>query len=163
METQDMQNNMPFFQQKMQQQQNQQMCMNNNTYNNKTPNQIEGILPRTEKTILINLSKLGSNNSVSQNNNNYSDFDKDNIDVTLETALGFKVKITAPKNMTIQKLFFHYAINVGVPLYEIEKNIIFIHNGEKVDTNSNQPISYLFKGSNNNVTVLDMSYIVFGT
>ena len=45
METQDMQNNMPFFLQKMQQQQNQRMCMNDNTYDNKTPNRSTNSTP----------------------------------------------------------------------------------------------------------------------
>ena len=137
----------------------------NNSNNNNDPNQPKEILPRSEETIYMNQNELKGNNNQNQIQNNFPNFNfgalnNDIINVTLITSAGYKVVISATKDMTFEDLFINYANKVGVPLDAIGTQIVFLCNGGKLDPKSKQPISTVFKNSMGNIAVLDQGNIV---
>ena len=100
-------------------------------------------------------------NKMNNNNNfNFTAFNNENVTVTFTTTGGYRVIITASKNMTFEDLFINYANKVGVPHDAIEAKIVFLHNGGKLDPKSKDPISTLFKQSMANITVFDQENII---
>ena len=131
----------------------------NNTNNNEDPNQRKELLPRSEKIIFMNLNELKGSSILNQNNNYHFNLNKDIINVTFEANTGLKVIIPAPKYMTLEDLIINYVNKIGLPYDAIGTKIVFIYHAGKIDIKSKQPISDLFRCSNERVTVLEMTNI----
>ena len=129
-------------------------------------------IPRVKKTVYVNENELqgnsGNNFSGFSMNQNQKSFMKqygmssstDIINVTLAATSGLKVVIPAQKSMSLSQLFKIYVKKVGVPESVIGTKIVFLFNAEKLDHNSQQPITNFFKAFNANITVLDQANII---
>ena len=129
-------------------------------------------IPRVKKTVYVNENELqgnsGNNFSGFSMNQNQKSFMKqygmssstDIINVTLTATSGLKVVIPAQKSMSLSQLFKIYVKKVGVPESVIGTKIVFLFNAEKLDHNSQQPITNFFKAFNANITVLDQANII---
>ena len=125
-----------------------------------------------KKTVYVNENELqgnsGNNFSGFSMNQNQKSFMKqygmssstDIINVTLAATSGLKVVIPAQKSMSLSQLFKIYVKKVGVPESVIGTKIVFLFNAEKLDHNSQQPITNFFKAFNANITVLDQANII---
>ena len=82
------------------------------------------------------------------------------INITLTATSGLKVVIPAPNNMTFKELFIQYVKKVGIPESVIGTKIVFLFNAEKLDVNSQEPISKSFKHFSADITVLDQGNII---
>ena len=128
--------------------------------NNQQPKET---IPRMNKTIYADNVKGSGNNNI----NNFSMMkqfgmggNNDVINVTLTATSGLKVVIPAPKTMSLCQLFKNYVQKVGVPESVIGTKIVFLFNAEKLDFNSQEPISNFFKNFQANITVLDQANII---
>ena len=128
--------------------------------NNQQPKET---IPRMNKTIYADNVKGSGNNNI----NNFSMMkqfgmggNNDVINVTLTATSGLKVVIPAPKTMSLCQLFKNYVQKVGVPESVIGTKIVFLFNAEKLDFNSQEPISKFFKNFQANITVLDQANII---
>ena len=128
--------------------------------NNQQPKET---IPRMNKTIYADNVQGSGNNNI----NNFSMMkqfgmggNNDVINVTLTATSGLKVVIPAPKTMSLCQLFKNYVQKVGVPESVIGTKIVFLFNAEKLDFNSQEPISKFFKNFQANITVLDQANII---
>jgi len=129
-------------------------------------------IPRVKKTVYVNENELQGNSgnnfsgfSMNQNQNSFMkqygmSSSTDIINVTLTATSGLKVVIPAQKSMSLSQLFKIYVKKVGVPESVIGTKIVFLFNAEKLDHNSQQPITNFFKAFNANITVLDQANII---
>ena len=128
--------------------------------NNQQPKET---IPRMNKTIYADNVQGSGNNNI----NNFSMMkqfgmggNNDVINITLTATSGLKVVIPAPKTMSLCQLFKNYVQKVGVPESVIGTKIVFLFNAEKLDFNSQEPISKFFKNFQANITVLDQANII---
>ena len=126
-------------------------------------------IPRVKKTVYVNENELQGNSgnnfsgfSMNQKQNSFMKMSSstDIINVTLTATSGLKVVIPAQKSMSLSQLFKIYVKKVGVPEAVIGTKIVFLFNAEKLDHNSQQPITNFFKAFNANITVLDQANII---
>ena len=91
-------------------------------------------------------------------NNKYSNMGgltNEIITVTMKAVSGFTIIINIPKCLTFEDLLINFSNKMGIPLDTIEKELVFLYNGEKLETKSKLPISSLFKTSNAQITILE--------
>ena len=83
------------------------------------------------------------------------------MNIILKTSFEYQVMLSLPGNTTIKEMFERYMQKLNLPIEHLEKDLVFLFDGRKVDPFSNEPISSKFR-NNIFIIVLDQGGIIGG-
>ena len=118
----------------------------NNSFNNNNNAYIIGpfqkeLIPREERTLVLNFNKKIENN---------------NINIEFVNKEGLRTNLSVPGNITISEMLQRYKNQIGYYANNIERNLVFLYNGFKLNQSSNDIVSSKFK-NNDIINVSDIS------
>ena len=118
---------------------------NINEMNNQIPN--SNLLSRQEKKKVFHIFPENNNRT---------------ININFETTKGLRTIIIAPINIKVKDLLLSYAQNVGINRNYLGKEIMFIHNGCRININEEKDLIAFNLEKFNNIIVYETNNVIGG-